>query len=237
MQLAHRSGVLIKPKYSTMVLDAAGWKVGPPMIDGLRTRHTATVLGGRLYVIGGNTGIAGSLEYSCVVEYLDPAIGQWRQTGEMVTVRSDHVTTVLLDKLVVVGGIGSSGRYTHAHSLSASLAVLLWMSHYLIVSIRLSQSNCPYSITHCLTRTISFTLSQSHTLATCDSNFASVMIMCAGRWILWKFMTQSVSAGMKQHRCLQPGPIMRVVSSKGSCSSLVVKTAETGTRQLIACDV
>ena len=230
--------MLIKPKYSTMVLDAAGWKVGLPMIDGLRTRHTATVLGGRLYVIGGNTGIAGNLEYSCVVEFLDPGIGQWRKAGEMVTTRSDHVTTILLNKLVVVGGIGSSGRYTHAHSLSSSLAVLLWMSRCLIVSIRLSQSNCPYSIIHCLTRTISFTLSQSHALGICNSNVARViMIMCAGRWILWKFMTRSGSAGMKQLRFLQPGPIMRVVSSKGSCSSLVVKTAETSTRQLIACDV
>lgn len=89
--------------------DAANnsWRIVAPLPIPGGVDHTATAaVGGRLYVIGGNTN-SGST--NAVFEY-DPARDQWTQKASMPTARNALAGAVIEGKIYVVGGAGATER-------------------------------------------------------------------------------------------------------------------------------
>ena len=67
--------------------------------------HTATVVDGKIYVLGGEiTGSDGKFVPTDRVDVYDPAADSWQQMAAMPTARSSHAAAVLDGKIYVTGG-------------------------------------------------------------------------------------------------------------------------------------
>jgi hypothetical protein len=75
------------------------WYAGPPM-EVPRSGHTATLLPWNVVMVAGDTGM------STLVEYFDPAFGQWSTAGYLAESRFAHTATVAGEFFVVAGGAG-----------------------------------------------------------------------------------------------------------------------------------
>jgi hypothetical protein len=82
------------------------WSPGPPLTAPLH--HTAVgVLGDRLYVVGGYTGVAGTWTPVADVRSLGPGETRWRTEPPLAGPRGALALATLDDVLVAVGGVGS----------------------------------------------------------------------------------------------------------------------------------
>jgi N-acetylneuraminic acid mutarotase len=68
-----------------------------------RFSHTASVVDGRIYVIGGG-GLAKRGPYLSIVEVYDPKTGSWSRKADMPTARHGHAASVVNGRIYVVGG-------------------------------------------------------------------------------------------------------------------------------------
>ena len=69
-------------------------------------KHAATVLGGKIYVTGGDS--QGSSVNSVYV--YDPQVDAWAQLASMSIARRLHASVAVGGKLYVFGGFGAGGR-------------------------------------------------------------------------------------------------------------------------------
>jgi formylglycine-generating enzyme required for sulfatase activity len=73
-----------------------------------RRAHTATLLGNRNVLVAGGWDATGTLNASA--ELYDPATGQWKATGNLVSARAGHTATLLPSgRVLVAGGAGRDG--------------------------------------------------------------------------------------------------------------------------------
>ena len=77
--------------------------------------HTATVVDGKIYVVGGeiNDDEGDSVATDCVDMY-DPAADSWQQMAAMPTARDSHAAAVVDSKIYVSGGYAASGETVDA---------------------------------------------------------------------------------------------------------------------------
>ena len=73
--------------------------------------HAAAVMGGKIYVTGGNTDLHHA-ENSVYV--YDPQADAWTQLASMGTARRIHAAAAVRGKLYVFGGWGTRGRLSTA---------------------------------------------------------------------------------------------------------------------------
>jgi hypothetical protein len=85
--------------------DAVGWTFLAPLPSG-RGETAAAVVDGRLYVIGGLTGLGG--EATAEVAIYDPGTNAWEAAAPLPAAR-DHAAAAGLDGIVYVSGGGSGG--------------------------------------------------------------------------------------------------------------------------------
>jgi N-acetylneuraminic acid mutarotase len=79
------------------------WRLGPPLPVALNHSMAAGV-GGRLYVIGGQTNAGGAGPFVNTTYELDPVRGVWTTRAPMPTARSGGGCAVIDDKIYVAGG-------------------------------------------------------------------------------------------------------------------------------------
>jgi uncharacterized protein (TIGR03437 family) len=79
------------------------WELGSPMPVALNHNMTASV-GGKLYMIGGQTTDAGAGNFSDRVFEYDPATRTWRERARMPTARGAGVAIAVDGKIYVAGG-------------------------------------------------------------------------------------------------------------------------------------
>ena len=85
------------------------WAAVAPMTKA-RSNAGAAVLGGRLYVTGGDTGRVFSVVEDSVERY-DPSTNSWEQVAPMKIGRRRHAFVELEGKLYAIGGFdGTGGR-------------------------------------------------------------------------------------------------------------------------------
>ena len=76
------------------------WTAADPLSTP-RADHTATLVGGRVLVVGGST--------NATAELYDPTTGKWSGQGSLATARSQHTATPLAGgRVLVAGGCGAS---------------------------------------------------------------------------------------------------------------------------------
>jgi N-acetylneuraminic acid mutarotase len=78
------------------------WELGPPLPQPINHGMAASV-GGKVYLIGGQTAASGTPYVNTVYE-LDPAVGKWVEKAPMPTARSAGVALVHNNKIYVAGG-------------------------------------------------------------------------------------------------------------------------------------
>ena len=72
-----------------------------------RSHHTATVVGGKIYVVGGvqvDPDEEGERAAAGRVDAYDPAADSWQQVAPMPTARSSHAAAVVDGNIYVMGG-------------------------------------------------------------------------------------------------------------------------------------
>ena len=70
-----------------------------------RSRHAAAVIGGKIYVTGGEDNEERWLNSVCVY---DPQANAWTQLASMGTAKSGHASAAVGGKLYVFGGMGGA---------------------------------------------------------------------------------------------------------------------------------
>ena len=70
--------------------------------------HTASVIDGKIYVIGGYFQEGREFKTLSTIEIYDPATDLWTQEPEMLMGKSGHTTEVIDGKIYIFGG-GSTG--------------------------------------------------------------------------------------------------------------------------------
>src|SRR3954466_919888 len=91
---------------STPAWAQASWTVGPELPTP-RSEIGAAAIDGQLYVLGGGTGAAQTLN-----EVLDLGAGQWRTGAPMPRGLNHHGVTALNGRVYVFGGADEAGRPT-----------------------------------------------------------------------------------------------------------------------------
>ena len=77
--------------------------------------HTATVVDGKIYVVGGEINDdEGEMVATDRVDMYDPAADSWQQMAAMPTARDSHAAAVVDGKIYVSGGLAASGEYSDA---------------------------------------------------------------------------------------------------------------------------
>ena len=79
---------------------AGTWQVLAPMSVG-RSHHTASVIAGQLYIVGGRSAEDNVLDNA---ERFNPVAGTWEVLGTMAVARFVHSASVIAGQLYVVGG-------------------------------------------------------------------------------------------------------------------------------------
>jgi N-acetylneuraminic acid mutarotase len=74
--------------------------------------HSANVVDGRIYVIGGSHASSPHVNRVRTVEVYDPATDTWTQKGDMKPPRGAGFSSVVDGKIYVIGGYGGSQRVT-----------------------------------------------------------------------------------------------------------------------------
>ncbi len=99
--------MLIMVVSSSMVFaaDPNTWTTKAPMANA-RYSHEAVVLNGQIYVFGGQTTKAATLNS---VEQYNPVTDTWTTKAPMAYARYYHQVAVIDEKIYAIGGIGSSG--------------------------------------------------------------------------------------------------------------------------------
>src|SRR5215212_3161369 len=91
---------------STPAWAQASWTVGPELPTP-RSEIGAATIDGQVYVLGGGTGAAQTLN-----EVLDLGAGQWRTGASMPSGLNHHGVTALNGRVYVFGGADDAGRST-----------------------------------------------------------------------------------------------------------------------------
>ena len=102
--------------YDPYTVEAQAW-TRVASLPVARSHHTATVVGGKIYVLGGAKPYSeddSDNDDRCAHVY-DPAVDSWQQLAAMPTVRFSHSAAVLHGKIYVTGGqLSSTANYTDA---------------------------------------------------------------------------------------------------------------------------
>ncbi len=84
------------------------WTTKSPMPTS-RGWHAASVVGGKIYIIGGSQDSGPSSNRVLAVEVYDPATDTWSQKGDMPRGRAAGSSSVAGGKIYLIGGYGGSG--------------------------------------------------------------------------------------------------------------------------------
>ena len=79
-----------------------------------RSYHTAAVVDGKIYVVGGEIYDEGDVMAMDRVDMYDPAVDSWQPMAAMPTARSSHAAAVVDGKIYVSGGYLPTGVYSDA---------------------------------------------------------------------------------------------------------------------------
>ena len=70
-----------------------------------KSNHTASVINGKIYVIGGGFRGNGPFMYLSTIEIYDPQTDKWTQGGDMPVGKSGHAAEVIDGKIYILGGL------------------------------------------------------------------------------------------------------------------------------------
>ena len=81
-----------------------------------RGYHTATVVDGKIYVVGGEIEDDEDIAWICTdrVDMYDPAVDSWQQMAAMPTARDSHAAAVVDGNIYVSSGYAGSGEPSDA---------------------------------------------------------------------------------------------------------------------------
>jgi len=85
------------------------WTAKSPMPTA-RGWHSANVVNGKIYIIGGSQASSPDRNHVLTVEVYDPATDTWTQKGDMPVSRAAGFSSVVDEKIYVIGGYGGSQR-------------------------------------------------------------------------------------------------------------------------------
>ncbi len=110
--------VLLLPSFSKSVLSQGSWAADSSIGFFPRMGHTATVIGGKIYVIGGRFGSPAD-----TVQLFDPETHTWTSLATLgkFTSRQGHTSSVVNGKIYVIGG--DSGKWSPSGGLVNSVEV------------------------------------------------------------------------------------------------------------------
>ena len=90
-------------------LKTNGWQKRTEM-PAPKTSHTASVIDGKIYVIGGYVQEDKKLKNLATIESYDPTTDRWTQEPEMLIGKSGHTTEVIDGKIYIFGGDSRFGE-------------------------------------------------------------------------------------------------------------------------------